>query len=220
MKNLTKLSGLTLSILLLACGAAENASALGPSRPSPPPPPAPPPSSEIALAASGGTGCPADTALALVTTSERGEKVLTVSTSQYTATLSSRTEAKLERKSCALTVSASEVPANHRVVIAKTLLLGAVELAAGASAQAAVEAFLPGGTGPKLSTSLGSLDDEVSDALVLELSEPVATLCGETSGILRVNTSLVLKREERLLRDSTARIDSIALILKTEPCSL
>ncbi|MCC7403684.1 MAG: DUF4360 domain-containing protein [Bdellovibrionales bacterium] len=122
---------------------------------------------------------------------------------------------KLVRKACAAAIP-FKLAAGERLVLESPAIGGQFELDPSAELQAKLEVFLAGGTGAEAKGVLQTSDLAESDRFYFRNDTALVTSqCGQ-EGILRLNTSLLLKGGEG---SSIASIRTAAVTLKTEACT-
>lgn len=130
----------------------------------------------------GGTGCPAGTATATV--SSDGSRLM-IHFRQFQVMAGGKKS--FDRKACGLSLPIS-VPAGMAVALVEVDYTGSARLPAGASATVAVETFVAGGEGPKVERTInGPRTGRFSFSNTARGS--VWSACGASTN-LRVNTSL------------------------------
>ena len=125
---------------------------------------------------------------------------------------------RLDRKACSAVITVSKIPAGKRLVVSEVKLEGAQDLGAGAVGKLSHETFLVGEVNPVLEQELGSMEQDIVDAIALTQADATATACGTESVLLRTNTSLMLRNAAQA-RASQVTLGLVQLKLRLEDCS-
>jgi hypothetical protein len=150
----------------------------------------------------GGTGCPAGTVSATLSSDA---KSLSLLFDTYAVTVGGSTGRVTQRKSCNLAIPV-RVPEGYSVSVLKIDYRGYNHLPAGASSQFNVEYFFAGGQGPRFSRTFnGVLDGDYFLTNTLVATAMVWSPCGADVN-LRVNSSI--KVSTRQNREAMATVDS------------
>lgn len=159
-----------------------------------------------------GTGCSSENAQKTIRINQQGRVVLGLKLNNFVAIVNK--SEMISRLGCGLAIPVA-VQAGQRVVVRSVALNAKGTLNAGSSVRVSAEAFVPGLIGNKAERSIVA-DRKLSGRFLVSGQDLISGRCGEST-ILRLNTSVLLNRNNSLLSSKIA-LTAATLELDTEAC--